>query len=405
MSVVLAARPGLLGAPGFVRLWVAGGIGSAMLWLEVLAAALFTLSVTGSSLDVAIVSAARAAPLLVVGVLLGAVSDAMDRRRIVMVGFLLAAATSGSIATLAAFGLVRPWHLIVSALVGGVVYGTELPARRRLIAECAGVANMRRATAADILTGSATRVAGPLLGGWAYGQVGLFGAFALSATLSLVAAVLVGGVVSRQEVRPLVLRDIGPEIAAGWAFARRQRAVLLLLGMTVTMNLCGYSYSALVAPLGKLVFRQGPAMIGVLAAAEPAGSLAAGLAIALWPLRGPSLRWLIGGASMLLLALAAVSWLGEAGGSFWPVCGVLFMGGTGVAAYAVTQTTIVLDATPPPLRSRVMGLVSMAIGCWPLGILLGGALTTGLGLLGALRALALLGLTLVGGLLLLARRR
>ena len=403
MSLAIARPAGLLAAPGFVRLWVAGGIGSAMLWLEVLAAALFTLAVTGSPLAVTVVSAARAAPLLVVGVVLGAMSDAMDRRRIVIAGYLLAAATAASIAVLAGFGLVRPWHLGVGALIGGVVYATELPARRRLIAECAGPASMHRATATDILTGSATRVAGPLLGGWAYAQVGLPGAFALSAGLNLLAAVLVGGVVNRQERRPAARVAIGRDIEAVWAFARRQRVVLLLLGMTVTMNLCAYSYSALIAPIGQLVFGQGPGMIGVLAAAEPAGALACGVALAIWPLPRSSIRWLAAGSAMLMTALAAVSWLGQFGGTFWPVCAVLGVGGAGVAVYSVMQTTIVLDTVPLPLRSRVMGLVSMAIGSWPVGILLGGVLTAEVGLLGAVRALALLGLVLMAGLLLLTR--
>jgi hypothetical protein len=49
----------LFTAPGFKELWIAGGIANAMLWLEVLAAGLFTFQATGSGLAVAIVSAAR----------------------------------------------------------------------------------------------------------------------------------------------------------------------------------------------------------------------------------------------------------------------------------------------------------------------------------------------------------
>ena len=49
----------LFAASGFKELWIAGGIANAMLWLEVLAAGLFTFQVTGSGLAVAIVPAAR----------------------------------------------------------------------------------------------------------------------------------------------------------------------------------------------------------------------------------------------------------------------------------------------------------------------------------------------------------
>jgi hypothetical protein len=43
-----------LAAPGFRELCIAGGVADAMLWLEVLAAGLFTFQATGSGLAVAI---------------------------------------------------------------------------------------------------------------------------------------------------------------------------------------------------------------------------------------------------------------------------------------------------------------------------------------------------------------
>ena len=104
MSVATRPVPGLLSAPGFVPLWVAGGVSNAMLWLEVLAAALFTLQVTGSGFDVALVSAARSLPLLATGAVIGVISDAIDRKRIVVGGLLLSAASAGGIGLLAMAG-------------------------------------------------------------------------------------------------------------------------------------------------------------------------------------------------------------------------------------------------------------------------------------------------------------
>ncbi len=187
----------MLSNPAFVRLWIAGGIGNAMLWLEVLAAGLFTAQVTGSGLAVAIVSAARSLPLLG-GAMVGVLSEAFDRKRIVVGGLLLAAASSASVASLGALGVARPWHLAVAALVSGCVYATEMPARRRLVAESAGPARVARAVALDSLTNFATRCAGPLLGGAAYGVVGLPGTFAASAALSLFGAALVAASTTRR---------------------------------------------------------------------------------------------------------------------------------------------------------------------------------------------------------------
>ncbi len=77
----------LFSVSGFKELWIARGIANAMLWLEVLAAGLFTFQATGSGLAVAIVSAARSFPLLLTGAFIGVFSEATNRKRIVVVGW------------------------------------------------------------------------------------------------------------------------------------------------------------------------------------------------------------------------------------------------------------------------------------------------------------------------------
>lgn len=403
MSAAVASAPGLLRAPGFVRLWVAGGVSNAMLWLEVLAAALFTLQATGSGLAVAVVSAARSLPLLATGALIGVVSDAVDRRRIVVGGLLLSAASAAAVGLLALSGVLRPWHVGVAALASGLVYATEMPARRRMIAESAGPPLTSRAVAIDSMTSYATRCAGPLLGGVAYQQVGLAGAFLMSAACSLLTAGLVAGIDHRQVVRRLSPTAAMQDLRDGLAFARRSRGIMALLGVTVVTNLCGYSYTTLVTPIGAQVFALSPQMIGVLAAAEPAGSLLAGLLVALHPLPGRPLRWMAGGAAALFAALAVASLLGRQAHPLPSVLATLFLGGVGIAVYNIQQTNIVMQDTPPELRSRVLGLVTVCIGSWPLGMLLAGWLIVPLGSLGALGALGMGGLAGLAALALLGR--
>ena len=82
-----------------------------MRWFEVLSAALFTLDATGSGLAVAVVSAARTLPMLLLGAFAGVMSEAVDRKRILLIGQIVAGAGSATIAVLAAFGVAQPWHV------------------------------------------------------------------------------------------------------------------------------------------------------------------------------------------------------------------------------------------------------------------------------------------------------
>ena len=141
-----AAR--LLSSPTFLRLWAIGGCVNTMRWFEVLSAALFTLDVTGSGLAVAVVSAARTMPMLLLGAFSGVVTEAVNRKHVLLFGQILTCVSSGIIAMLAALGLARPWHVGVAAFVAGMVWSTEMATRRRMVGECVeGAARSARAGA------------------------------------------------------------------------------------------------------------------------------------------------------------------------------------------------------------------------------------------------------------------
>ena len=392
---VPASMPaGLLGAPDFLRLWAIGGIANAVRWLEVLAAALFTLDATGSGMMVAMVTAGRSLPLIVMGGFAGVLSDALDRKRILIGGMLLMAAASGAVCALSLAGLLTPWHMLAAGLVTGAVYGTEMPARRRMVGESVPPPLVGRAVALDSVTGSLTRVAGPLAGGIVYQWFGVSAAFAATGLLSLLAAALASGVDWRQQTRALALGGVLRDLAEGAAFVWRTPALLALLGVTVAMNLFGFAYTSLMAPIGEQVFRAAPALVGVLAAAEPAGASLGGLLIALFGLPRLDPVWqLLGGvavflALMALLPLAPMLWTS----GFWPACALMLAGGLGVAVFTNLQVTIGLTESSFAVRSRVMGLITTAIGTWPLGMLIAGALGDALGPLWALTALGSCGL-------------
>ncbi|MBN9509627.1 MAG: MFS transporter [Alphaproteobacteria bacterium] len=391
-SPPLTPGASLLGSRDFLHLWAVGGIANGMRWLEVLAAALFTLEVTGSPLAVAAVTAARTLPLIVIGGFAGVLADAVDRRRIVIGGMVLSAACSGAIAVLAALGVVRPWHLFLSSFISGLVYGTELSARRRMVGECVAPRLLPRAVALDSLTSSAARAIGPLLGGAAYEWLGLPRTFLLSASLNLFAAWLAARVHHVQVPRRLSLASMFTDIAEAFLILRRSPVLSALLGVTLAQNLFGWAYTSLVAPVGLDVFGVSASLVGVLAAAEPGGAALGGLGMALiGSLPGRQIWWLWSGSAIFLTLLATFPVIG----TFWAALGVLVAAGLGVALYTNQQTTIALTDAPAAVRSRVMGLLTMAIGTWPLGQLLAGWLASRIGPLHALGALGTTGLAVL----------
>jgi predicted MFS family arabinose efflux permease len=163
------------------------------------------------------------------------------------------------------------------------------------------------------------------------------------------------------------------------------------------MNTCGFCYSALIAPIGLDVYRVSPTLVGALAAAEPVGAIAVGIAMAAGWLHLNGTRALLQGSFLFLggvILMALSPWYGLA-------LVLLLIGGLGTAAFGNMQTAIVLIEAPPATRSRVMGIVTMCIGTGPLGVLMIGALSERVGPAAAILMMAGTG---VAGLSLVWRR-
>ena len=400
-SMRSAGLRALLASPTFLRLWAIGGCVNAMRWFEVLVAALFTLDATGSDFAVAAVSAARTMPMLLLGAFAGVMAESVDRKRVVVIGQCLAAASSASVALLAALGLARPWHVALAALVSGTVWSTEMSTRRRMVGESVPPPLVPRALALDTMTNSGTRIIGPMLAGALYEFIGLAGAFAVSASIYLLAALLAAGLHRQQSIRRLVLSRVPRDLAEGIAFARGHVVVTGVLLVTIAMNLLAFPYAALIAPIGQLHFGVSPALVGVMAAAESIGAFCGGLWLAGGNPPGSG-RGLMVGGSLLYLVCVALMPLAP---TFALACGLLILGGFGSAAFANMQTSLIIAHAPPHVRSRLMGLLTVCIGCGPLGILLVGALAGLLGPLRAVDAIELTGLAAVTAAALVWRRK
>lgn len=385
----LATIARLLRTPDYRRLWLLGGIANAMRWVEVLAATLWTFEATGSALAVSVVAMMRALPMLLLGAIAGSLAERVDRRRLLIALQASSALGAGAVALLAASGLLAPWHLMVQGLLAGLAWAGEMATRRRMAADAAAPADLVPAVALDTLTGSTTRAIGPLLGGVLFQWTGLAVAAAIACALHLVALRLAMGVTP--EPRRIVTGGAFAGIAEAARLAMGNPALRMVLGVTLVMNVFAFCYAAILPAFGAAAFAASGAAIGLLAAAEPFGALLGGLWIALGKRSPPGTTPLVLGSGVFLLLLIAVAFT-EAYVIAWLL---MALGGLGTARFAAMQTSVVMVAAPPEIRSRMLGLVTTCIGMGPLGVLSAGALTDALGPRAAIAIMAGSGLLIL----------
>jgi predicted MFS family arabinose efflux permease len=241
--------------------------------------------------------------------------------------------------------------------------------------------------ALESATSNATRMIGPALGGVLIQMVGLYGVYALGALSYLACAVLVLPVAYRSAMAGSSASLLGM-LREGWQFARSQRLIVGTLAVTVIVNLWGWAYITMVPVIGERVLMLSPALIGALMSTEGLGALIGALLVARYdrPQRYTQIYTVSSAAFLLgVLAFALSAW-------FPLSLALILFCGMGIAGFAVMQSTITFLAAPAAVRSRIMGLVTVAIGAGPIGMLYVGVLADWLGASVAVVVLAIQGL-------------
>ena len=171
--------------PAFRRLWLAGATSLIGDWLSFVAVAALALSGGGGPLGLALVFAAQALPSAIVSPLAGAIVDRFDRRRVLVVVDLAAAAltTAMALACLVGWFAIVPILLMLRSAVTSAVPPGESAALRHVVP----AAELIRANTILAGTWSVAYVAGMALGG-AAALLGPTLAIALDAGSFLLAA-------------------------------------------------------------------------------------------------------------------------------------------------------------------------------------------------------------------------
>ena len=392
----LPGRFALFREPDFLRIWLAGGFGGTIRWLETLAIGLYTFHETGSPFLVTVMLFARTLPSMLFGAPIGALAARLDRKRLLVAGFGVLTAAGCVLFALAAAGRLQLWHVAAGAALSGCGWAMDHPVRRTMLGDAVGNARLAVAMSLDMATIHATRALGPLVGGALLHWHGIAGVYA-------VAVVLNGAsLLNAARLRRPAPAGVAPTAAAaagfvrtlteGLAYARANPIVLAVLTVTVIVNLFGFSYVSIAPVIGEEVLGLDPVGVGIMMATEGAGALLGSLGLATF-VRPAWYRPVFTTGAAGFVAMVALFSLSTWFAASLPI---LLLSGLGVAGFAAMQGTLLMHGTPPAMRSRVMGLLSLAIGAAPFGILLVGALSEWLSPARALTTTALAGLTALG---------
>jgi len=365
----------LLGQRDFRRVWLAGALGGFMRWLDVLAVSVYVLQITGSAFFVALTLFVRIIPMFLFGAAAGALAEMVDRKKLLVVAMAILAGVYGLFAWLAWTGALQVWQLGIVVFFSGVYWTLELPIRRTMIAEIAGMEHLGATMGLESSTTNFTRMLGPFVGGFLFELTGLPGTLALGTLLYGIAAIAMAPVAYARAPGGPERPSFFANILEGFEYARTSRAIMATLAITIILNLFGFSFVAMVPVIAKNVLGLTPFPTGILMAAEGCGAFVGALLIAFYAKPARFRQILLGGSCLYLGCI----WLFSMSSIVALSMTLLWIGGFGVAGFAAMQSALMIASAPPEMRNRIMGLMTMCIGIGPLGILVVGSLSEILG--------------------------
>ncbi len=350
---------------------------------------------TGSSLDVGLVSLVQLFPLLACSLLGGSVIDAVDRRRLLIVVEILLAASSAGLAVNADLG-ARLWPLFVLPAVSAGLAGLDSPARNAIIPNLVRSDQLSAAAAmfqALFQTGS---VVGPAVAGLLLSGAGVDFVYWLDVVsfgASILAAILIGA----QPPTPGGPRPGLRSVAEGLGFLRGRQGIQGAYLIDINAMVFGMP-RALFPSMAINVFGGGAGVLGLLYAAPGAGALIGALTTG-WVTqvrrqgRAVVIAVLVWGGA--IAAFGLVAWLPAA-------LLLLAVAGWADVISAVFRNTIIQLSVPDRLRGRLSGLqIGVVQGGPRLGDLEAGSVATAFG---NEASVVSGGLLCVAGALVLARR-
>jgi MFS family permease len=345
---------------------------------------------TNDLLAVGFLSIVQLVPILIFSLGGGAVADAMDRRRLLLISQVALMACSLALVALTLLPAPPLAALYAVAFVSAGLASIDQPARASSIPRLVPAHRLPAAIALNTAMFNAAGIIGPAIGGIVLATAGIAAAYVLDVLT------YIGAIVALLLMRPIppaagVARASIGAIVEGLRFAASRRPILAAFIVDLNAMIFG-SPRALFPALALDVFMVGPAGVGFMASASGLGALVAAL-FSGWTARVPR-------PGLAVLVAVAVWGLGIVGfglATFSFPLALLFLAiasGADVIS-AVLRSSMLQVLTPDSLRGRVSSINILVVTGGPrIGDVEATAVATAIGPAGSVVAGGVL--TLVG---------
>ena len=379
---------------GYLYLWigmVAVGIAAMM---QMTARGYLAYDLTNSASKLTYVNVAFAFPMLSLSLFGGALSDRLDKQKIIQTGQFAAAFLAFVISALIFLDHINWLHLLTVSFIQGGIWAFMVPSRHSFIADLVPDKNLNSAIALNSAGFNVSNLIAPAVAGLVYGLSGPGVVYSIIGGLALMGVFFT--FIIKPEMRIIdeipntnksEKKEIFAEIKIGLTYIFNEKLLFSLLIASLIFSLLAEPFRFLLPIFVKDIYLKGPEAMGLLTTLMGLGSVIASVIIAGIDANKRGLIWIIGGfitgGSLLTLAISD---------SYVISMVVMIFMGASDSIRRTLSMSIMMEKTRPDLRGRIMSIYMLNWGLIPLGALPAGIVAD---IIGAQSTIGILSILLV----------
>lgn len=353
------------------------------------------LEMTNSSLSLGVVWAVRSAPFLIFGIFAGAVADKIDRRRLLILTFIMLAMCAFFMGILISRGWIQLWSILLVTFIIGSIMTFNMTTRQALVVDIVGPEDAMSALSMNAAAMRIAGIFGSVAAGWVIELLGVdwcFYIMCVSYLIGIIILLCIRGVVTKTGPGQ---QSIRVNFIEGLQIVRTNQIVLTLMVMAIICEVLGFSYQVVLPVFARDILKVGAVGLGTLNMTQSIGALVGVLTLA-------SLgNYKHKGRLILVIFLFFGVFLVLFSQSPWYLVSLFLLGivGAVAGAFDAMQHTLLQLSVADEQRGRAMGMWMLSIGFMPVGSIAIGAIAA---LVGAQLAVSINGIVIIATFVILA---
>ena len=333
---------------------------------QMLTRSLLAWDLTESATSLAYINLVVAVPMIFASMIGGAITDRVERRKLIIVGQGLIAFNEVFILILLSLGYLEFWHMLCTAFIAGCAFPFIMPARMALTATVVGADKLHSAMAYSSGVMNLSRVFGPAMMGVVVANFSVIAAYIISVSLYAAAIFCMFGVSRSKVPRKEGEKDkkLLTDISDGFSYVLNNRAVLMCLLFGLAPMLLAMPFQSLLVVLVDQSWQTGESGVGTLMAVGGIG----GVLGSVWIIKrgdSPERRRLMLGSTAAFAVFLAI-FIGTS--NFYVALVPLLLANICVSASQTINNAAIQLLVDDDVRGRMSSFMLMSFALTPIGV-------------------------------------